>query len=207
MRAHKAFQYIHFIAVAIACASVMFRRPAQKRYLFRSSVQRHQVGINTVIDYPKPITWRYLLFEWLSGITIHNCSMENVVYTADLRYWWWTADKFLWQRERATDTADWSQRRDKYSKARPVVLAVTTFDDAKALIQAWVGKRDWCRNNRRYGSFAGYQHFYGRRSPVARELLGFVTVYFHAGAVRCKWRDIIQIIFHSAITVAAVVAL
>jgi hypothetical protein len=56
MRAHKAFQYIHFIAVAIACASVMFRRPAQKRYLFRSSVQRHQVGINTVIDYPKPIT-------------------------------------------------------------------------------------------------------------------------------------------------------
>jgi len=53
VRAHKAFRCKYFIAGAIACASVMFRRPAQKRYLSKSLVQRHQVSANLVIDHPK----------------------------------------------------------------------------------------------------------------------------------------------------------
>ena len=40
-----------------------------------------------------------------------------------------------------------------------MVLAELTFDDVKALIQTRVSNRDWCRNNHRDGSFAGYQHF------------------------------------------------
>jgi hypothetical protein len=44
MSTHKAFRCKRFIAGAIVCASLVFCRPAQKWYLFRSSVQRHQVS-------------------------------------------------------------------------------------------------------------------------------------------------------------------
>ena len=47
--------------------------------------------------------------------------------------------------------------------------------------------------------------FYGRRSTGGRELFGSSTIYCHAGAVRCRWRDIIRIIYRFAIAVAAVV--
>jgi len=51
-------------------------------------------------------------------------------------------------------------------KLGPVVVAGLAFDDTKALIHARVSNQDdWCRNNRRYGSLAGYRHFYGRRVP------------------------------------------
>jgi hypothetical protein len=57
MLTHKAFRCKYFIASAIACASVMFPRPTQERYISSSSVQPHQGGRQasaiTAIDHPK----------------------------------------------------------------------------------------------------------------------------------------------------------
>jgi hypothetical protein len=53
MRAHKTYRCKHLTAGAIAQANVMFGRPAQKRNLIRSSVQRHQASTITAIEHPK----------------------------------------------------------------------------------------------------------------------------------------------------------